>query len=138
MKSLYQKLLWVGLVVVLVVIGYQWQHRRDPLPRQSWEEAPETSEQKLVRWQNEAAFEMLKDCTNRITGLAKIIRVGVDDARQPTVNWKGGIIAEYVNHVGGVDRTNLYYTFAFISGHVSCYADSNREDQERIRALTAK
>ena len=66
---------------------------------------------------------MLEYCTNNIVGLNHFISIDLKhfvtdsnnaiskgDISDPH-NWEGIIVAEYVNHAGGIDRTNLMFRF---------------------------
>jgi hypothetical protein len=75
------------------------------------------------RYNREANEEMLKYCTNNIIGLNHFISIDLrhfiigpkneileGDINDPH-NWEGKIAAEYANHMGGIDRTNLVFRF---------------------------
>lgn len=85
-----------------------------------------TQEEKLARWQSDAQFKMLVECTNKLAGINKIIRVGVDDVTQPTAQWRGTVVADYVNRIGGIERTNIYYKISFVMGSAICIEDHSR------------
>jgi len=80
-------------------------------------------ETEFDRYNREANKEMLEYCTNKIVGLNHFISVGLlhfitdsnnnileGDINDPH-NWEGKVVAEYVNHQGGIDRTNLTFRF---------------------------
>jgi hypothetical protein len=80
-------------------------------------------ESEYDRYSREANEEMLNWCTNNIVGLNRFISVDLrhfidsptndiakSDINDPH-NWEGKIVADYVNQVGGVDRTNLTFRF---------------------------
>ena len=53
-------------------------------------------------------------CTNEVMGLYKIIKLHVDDTSGNLADWTGEATVEYVNHDGGIDRTNLYFRFGSV------------------------
>ena len=76
-----------------------------------------------ARYNREAKEVMLAYCTNSLVGLNRFISI---DLRHFTVgpkgemleadiddphNWEGKVVAEYVNHMGGIDRTNFLFRF---------------------------
>jgi hypothetical protein len=80
-------------------------------------------ETQYARYNREANEEMLEYCTNNIIGLNRFISIDLrhfitdsnnnilkSDIDDPH-NWEGKIVVEYVNHVGGIDRTNLVFRF---------------------------
>jgi hypothetical protein len=82
-----------------------------------------SNESEYDRYNREANEEMLNYCTNNIIGLNHYISIDLrhfiigpkneileGDSNDPH-NWEGKIVAEYVNHVGGIDRTNLTFRF---------------------------
>ena len=80
-------------------------------------------ETEYARYNREANEEMLKYCTNNIIGLNHFVSIDLKhfiigpkndilegDINDPH-NWEGKVVAEYVNHVGGIDQTNLVFRF---------------------------
>jgi len=75
------------------------------------------------RYNREANEEMLKYCTNNIIGLNHFISINlrhfITDSNNEILksdiddphNWEGRIVVEYVNQMGGIDRTNLVFRF---------------------------
>ena len=99
--------------LLLVVIGtplYWLQNQYAQMPR------PESESQQKSRWQSEAGFEMLRECTNVIVGLWRIVHKSVLDADDNPQQWSGTITAEYVNHMGGIERTNVQFRFSTDTG----------------------
>ena len=93
---------------------------------------PESELQQKSRWQSEAALEMLKECTNVIVGLSRIIHQSVLNADDNPQQWSGAITAEYINHMGGIERTNVPFKFSTDTGtdglmHVHSWLDSGTQ-----------
>lgn len=76
----------------------------------------ESQEQKTDRWHDEAQKEMLKEATNQVSGISRIIFADVENRYDAPVKWYGRITLDYINHVGGIDRTNLYFKIGFAGG----------------------
>ena len=77
---------------------------------------PETELQQYARLQSEAEGEMLKECTNVVVGLTRIIRASVVTAEEDPYRWSGDVVTEFINHVGGIDRTNISFKFRTDTG----------------------
>lgn len=121
--------LWliVGTLLIVVVgtplYWLQNQYAQMPKPENEW--------QQKQRFQAEAQLEMLKECTNVIVGLNRIIHTSILDADDNSQLWSGTIVAEYVNHMGGIERTNVPFKFSTDTGqdglmHVHSWFDSAR------------
>jgi hypothetical protein len=74
-------------------------------------ERVETLAQKKSRWRKEAQKGILQKCTNSVVGIRGIIRTDLQDSDDSLTKWSGSAVVEYVNRVGGVERTNLYFRF---------------------------
>ena len=88
----------------------------------------ETDDQKAHRLQREAESEILVECSNRVTGITRIIESYVNGADSNPYKWKGEVTAEYVNQFGGIDRTNIPFAFSTDSdsegiAYVYCHYD---------------
>jgi DNA-directed RNA polymerase subunit RPC12/RpoP len=99
---------------------------------------PETELQLTSRLQSEAELEMLKESTNVIVGLNRIIRVSVSNRDENPYRWAGEVVAEFVNRVGGVERTNIFFKFGTDTGsdglvHLRCGVESEAEHRARQR-----
>ena len=77
---------------------------------------PETEWQLKQRFQTEAETEMLKECTNAVVGLTRIIHTSVLDAEDNPQQWTGTVTAEFVNRMGGIERTNVPFKFSTDTG----------------------
>lgn len=125
---------WLVLAVLLVVVVggpiYWWRSQYAQVPR------PETELQMKNRLQSEAETEMLKESTNVIVGLTRIIHSSVVTAADNPYKWAGDVTAEYVNRVGGIERTNVLFKFGTDTGmdglvHLRCSSESETERRSR-------
>src|ERR1035437_1945985 len=79
-----------------------------------------------------ANFAVRTACTNDVTGLRQIISVDASIDDENFVKWKASATVEFINHIGGVDRTNLYYRFNNFQGHLSCLHDYEKDSQDYL------
>jgi DNA-directed RNA polymerase subunit RPC12/RpoP len=126
---------WLVMAILLaIVVGgpiYWWRSQYAHVPK------PETELQQKVRLQTEAEGEMLKECTNVVVGLTRLIRTTLNDA-DDNYKWSGQVVAEYVNRVGGVERTNVYFKFSTDTGtdglvHLRCSSEPEADYRSRQR-----
>ncbi len=115
---------------ILPAAALLWGCQKNPFP-----ETHESNDQKIARWHNEAKTAMLTESTNRVPGINRIILNEVENRGQSVTSWRGHVTLDFVNHLGGIDRTNLYYLFTFPGGHVSCFRDGEREYQLALEAI---
>jgi hypothetical protein len=127
---------WLVLAILMVVVVggpiFWWRTQYAQVPK------PETEAQQKLRLQSEAEGEMLKECTNIIVGLTRIIHSSVVDANDNPYQWGGDATVEYVNRVGGIERTNLFFKFGTDTGsdglvHLRCGFESETERRARQR-----
>lgn len=127
---------WLILaVLLLIVVGgpiYWWRSQYAHVPK------PESEWQQITRLQSEAPVEMLKECTNVVVGLTRIIRSGIVTSEENPYRWSGEVVAEFINHVGGIDRTNVYFKFGTDTGpdglvHLRCTSEPESERRSRQR-----
>jgi hypothetical protein len=104
----------------------------------------ETGSQHFRRLQSEAQALVLPQCTNVIVGFNRIITEEVV-LRDPDPNqWSAQVTAEFVNRVGGIERTNVPFAFAAyrspVDGldHVICRVDLAKISQAERDALHSK
>jgi hypothetical protein len=100
---------------------------------------PETELQQNARLRSEAEGEMLKECTNVVVGLTRIIRASVVTSEEDPYKWSGDVVTEFVNHVGGIDRTNIFFRFRTDTGgdgwmHLRCISEPEADHRARQRA----
>lgn len=102
----------------------------------SGEESPA---KKTIRYQAEAKQAMLVYCTNNIVGFTHAISVNLDSFSDDIHRWNGEVVAEYVNHLGGIDRTNLSFPFEMdstVDGHDFVKIDAVTKSKRDIEAET--
>lgn len=125
---------WLILAVLLVVVVgvpiYWWRSQFAQVPK------PETEWQQNSRLQSEAETEMLKESTNVIVGLTRIIRTSLANADDNPYKWTGDVTVEFVNKVGGIERTNVLFKFGTDTGkdglvHLRCSSESETERRNR-------
>jgi len=102
----------IGTLLVLVIGTplYWLQNQYAQMPK------PETEWQQKSRFQSEAEAEMLKECTNVLVGLTRIIHSSVMSAEDNPQQWTGLVTAEFVNRFGGIERTNVPFRFGTDTG----------------------
>lgn len=110
-KSMNNKLAGVIIVAAIGLAGYFLASvGRDP------------SEYEVAqRLRKAAPQKMAEECTNNVVGISRILKLDFDGygsmpADQPRShynpkNWRGEAQVEYVNRIGGVERTNLHFVF---------------------------
>lgn len=127
---------WLVLAILLVVVVggpiFWWRTQYSQVPK------PETELQQMARLQSESEGEMLKECTNVIIGLSRIIHSSVTIADEDPYKWSGKATVEFVNRVGGIERTNLCFRFGTDTGHdglvhLRCSTESEAESERRLR-----
>jgi hypothetical protein len=128
---------WLVMAILLVIVVggpiYWWRREYPPAPK------PETELQQKARLQSEAEGEMLKECTNVVVGLTRIIRTSAVTAEDNPYKWSGDVVAEFINHVGGIDRTNIFFKFGTDTGHdglvhLRCSSEAEADRRSRQRA----
>ena len=128
---------WLVLAILLVIVVggpiFWWRSQYAQVPK------PETEWQQKTRLQAESEGEMLKECTNVIVGLNRIIRASVTAADENPYKWTGEATVEFVNRVGGVERTNLVFRFGTDTGpdglmHLRCGSESESDRRNRQRS----
>ncbi len=71
---------------------------------------------KITRYRAGAGAAVRSACTNEIIGLRGIISLDVQTYDDNFKKWTATATVEYINHIGGVDRTNLSLRFDPVSG----------------------
>jgi hypothetical protein len=106
-------------LIVLVLVGFFgikiWQREGNGY---------ESYAHKLTRYRAGAEQAVRVACTNEVTGLRQFIRLDVSTYGQNVKEWKATATVEYVNHVGGIDRTNLEFEFDTFGGDFDCFKKS--------------
>ena len=109
-----------GLAVAAVLIGvalWLWHYKYQQFNPSSDGKTPD---QKMTRWRSSAQPLMLAQATNDVPGLNRLVDFHLDTAGRSLNTWSGDVAADFVNHVGGIDRTNLHYVFTSIMGDLFC------------------
>ena len=65
--------------------------------------------------QQKAEIAFRAAVTNQVVGLNRIISTEIEDEDGSIAKWRADATVEYVNSVGGIDRTNLPFRFQLIS-----------------------
>ena len=74
--------------------------------------APENEFQKFARWKKEAEVAVTNEC-KAVVGFQRIVKCYVSDwPEEHPQQWTAEADVDYINHVGGVDRTNLHFVFS--------------------------
>jgi hypothetical protein len=87
--------------------------------------AKEYPESRPYRWRQEAPESVRKECTNAVVGFHRVVEARIDD--YPSNNpkdWSGYAVVEFVNKVGGIERTNLPFFFGVTMGDVYAAVDT--------------
>jgi hypothetical protein len=119
--------------LLVVVVGgpiYWWRSQFAQVPK------PESDWQLKSRLQGEAETEMLKETTNVIVGLTRIIHSSVATVNDNPYKWTGDVTAEFVNRVGGIERTNVFFKFGTDTAtngivHLWCGSESETDRKNR-------
>ena len=88
--------------------------------------------------ENEHLQTLLREeCTNQVVGITKIMSSYLDyDPKTAVTNWHAGASVEYINHFGGIDRTNLHLVFRLLtdqwSTNIYCGTDFDYMLQEDL------
>lgn len=93
---------WITLIIVLL-IGLFIRSRILP--------ADESAAQERRRLAVEAEGDFHTALTNDIVGLHRVIRAQTSLYDQDIKAWRAEATVEYVNVVGGIQRTNVHYAF---------------------------
>jgi hypothetical protein len=102
-----------GVILLTVVIGLRLS---DP----GFNDEPETKSQRLARYAKQCDAALAAAVTNS-TGFRRSFRQYVYRADQNLKEWYGSAEFEFINKLGGVERTNAYFTFHEYGTHISAY-----------------
>jgi hypothetical protein len=113
-----------GVAAVALKGYYDHQAFRRAIHRQA---VIEDMGKRHIDWRAEARTQAMLECSNAVVGLTRIISVAVRDAAQDRNEWTALATAEFVNRVGGIERTNvrlryLYHRHDDGSHDLRCYA----------------
>lgn len=103
-----------------------------------------TLEQLQSDTKTNGVLAILKDCSNNVIGLSRIVKTDLDYSGSNPTNWWGMATVEFVNKVGGIERKDVWYIFQVIqnsSGGVrSVYPieDPDRFDCDELKDAKAE
>ena len=104
----------IGLIaIMLVAAGCSREESRDA---------------RIARFKAEAVVSQRQRCTNMVTGLRSIISARIDESSGNPCQWTGSAVVEFINPVGGVERTNLTFFCRQYGGydsvsHITAFVD---------------
>jgi hypothetical protein len=102
MKKAFKFLCWLVFAAFMVRVG--WIVTAPP---------SEAQRALVLKWQRRAGAEALvrgRLAQDQI-GLQRVISCTIDDSDEDANQWTAVAVVDFVNHMGGVDRTNLFYEF---------------------------
>ncbi|MDB6109176.1 MAG: hypothetical protein JWR69_926 [Pedosphaera sp.] len=98
--------------------------------------AKESAYEAKHRLMEEAESKMLQELTNTVTGFKFLVSHYVSSTNANPSEWTGNATAEFVNTVGGVERTNLPFIFSQITfegtNHMICLLDRKKLFEESL------
>ena len=119
-------LLPVSCLVGVVLFGFPGVNSRHHMLK-----GVSPSERHYLDWRDQARGKMLAECTNAVTGCNRIIDADVWDIGDDPNKWTGEATVEFMNRIGGTERTNVPFRFLLVSGDtIACLVDS-----AKVRAL---
>jgi hypothetical protein len=87
----------------------------------------ESTQTRLWRWRREAPEAVRSELTNAVVGFYRAIEqpgaLNWDFSSTSPNNWHGYAVVEFVNRLGGIERTNLPFRFLVTDGDVYAYLD---------------
>jgi hypothetical protein len=105
------KFITIAVIVVaylLIVWGVNSKHWAGRAAEKEAKEFGDEQTPSLATLRTNAMNSICADCSNEVVGLTRIVRVSVYQEGEVT-NWTGEAIVEFVNKVGGVERTERSY-----------------------------
>jgi hypothetical protein len=106
------------IIAAIVVLGAGLTLRNQILP------GDETEYQERERLRIEADADFRTALTNDIVGLSRVISIRGDYYEKDIAQWRAEASVEYINKVGGIERTNVIYAFkrnTGSDGRANCY-----------------
>lgn len=107
------------LIIISILVGSAFfglyrissnmRHMDDP-ERELYPTKFEDHWQTLARFRREAEPAMLKECTNYL-GFTRMIDHSINTYDDQVSNWTGNATIDFLNSVGGMQRTNLFFLF---------------------------
>jgi len=90
----------------------------------------------IQRCRDGAEAAVVTTCSKDITGFRRMVGTTVRDYSDKINEWSATATVEYINTVGGVERTNLDLKFTSFSGHITALIDYEKiwdKEMDRIR-----
>lgn len=110
----------IAILAGLIALGvWIWSSKIRQLNEADIKDGPGYSD-KLTLWRSQAELLMLGRSSNDVAGFNRLVNSHVDTSGGNVNSWSGEVTADYINHVGGIDRTNLHYAFDSVMGDLSC------------------
>ena len=107
------------MLIALVGLGiWLWSSKLHAINQAALQDG-DSPDQRLAHWRSIAQADMLAQASNDLPGFTKLIDSRVDTSGD-FKTWTGNVTADFLNHAGGVDRTNLYYVFTSLQGDLFC------------------
>jgi hypothetical protein len=88
----------------------------------------------LAALRSQARQAILECATNEIPGIHAIVETYCDTDSKSPPTWRGRVTLDYVNHNGGIDRTNLRVKFMVGTG-ISALPDYDYYQEEYLAHL---
>jgi hypothetical protein len=100
-----------------------------------------SSKERVTYLRNQARQAILTEATNTVPGIHAIVDASYDVyGSEAIVKWTGFASVDYVNHFGGIDRTNLVMKFVANGDQLGAILDYDYYETNaaaRIRAAAA-
>ena len=106
-----------GAVLIAVLIGVRQS-------RAGFDDKPETKYQRIARYYDQCDAALTEAVTNS-TGFRRSFDQIVVSADQNLKEWYGRAEFEFINRLGGVERTNAYFTFHEFNKTISAHPTDN-------------
>ena len=125
---------FIGVGMLTGVPIEHWLARRKAM-------RPENPAHQRARFRAEAQSALLQQCTNSIVGLHQVIAQDTRFLDENPGKWTADVTAEFVNPVGGIERTELPFAFWIYHSpldgldHVLCRVDEAKISQAQHDAL---
>jgi hypothetical protein len=103
----------IGVLAIAGVMGLA-VHQQHAVNERLDTPPTETRLEEHIRWMSEARGAVLTAVSNDAIGLSRVIDCNISDYDDDVRKWKAVVTFEFVNRVGGIERTN--YPYKFFSG----------------------
>jgi len=123
-------ILYVVVCLGIAVVGQYRENAREDISTYGVYEKPRA---KVARLASEAEATARAECSNVVVGITRIVNIHCSTYEDQVRKWKADAQVEFINRVGGIERTNLTMTFdAGIPGpdgycHLSAFVETARK-----------